>query len=35
VPATAERLLAHEDWIKTETLATRIELGEALSVSKA
>jgi isoleucyl-tRNA synthetase len=35
VPATAERLLAHEDWIKSETLATRIELGDALSVAKA
>lgn len=28
-------LLAHEDWIKSETLATRIELGDALSVAKA
>jgi isoleucyl-tRNA synthetase len=35
VPATAERLLAHEEWIKSETLATRIEVGEALSVAKA
>jgi isoleucyl-tRNA synthetase len=35
VPAAAESLLAHEDWIKTETLATRIELGDALSVAKA
>ena len=35
VPATAEPLLAHEEWIKSETLATRIELGEALSVAKA
>jgi isoleucyl-tRNA synthetase len=35
VPAAAEGLLAHEDWIKTETLATRIELGDALAVAKA
>jgi isoleucyl-tRNA synthetase len=27
-------LLAHEDWIKAETLATRIEVGETLAVRK-
>jgi isoleucyl-tRNA synthetase len=31
----AERdLLAHEDWIKSETLATRVEVGEELGVRK-
>jgi isoleucyl-tRNA synthetase len=35
VPANAEPLLAHEDWIKAETLATRIELGDGLAVAKA
>jgi isoleucyl-tRNA synthetase len=35
LPATLERVLVHEEWIKTETLATRIELGEGLSVAKA
>jgi hypothetical protein len=35
LPATLQRLLAHEEWIKTETLATQIELGEGLSVAKA
>jgi isoleucyl-tRNA synthetase len=28
-------LLRHEDWIKAETLATRIEPGEALAIAKA
>jgi isoleucyl-tRNA synthetase len=28
-------LLRHEDWIKSETLATRIEQGEALAIEKA
>jgi isoleucyl-tRNA synthetase len=28
-------LLGHEDWIKSETLATRIELGDALVIAKA
>jgi hypothetical protein len=28
-------LLRHEDWIKSETLATRIETGPALSIEKA
>jgi isoleucyl-tRNA synthetase len=28
-------LLVHEEWIKAETLATRIEVGESLSVAKA
>jgi isoleucyl-tRNA synthetase len=35
VPANAEGLLAHEEWIKAETLATRIQLGEGLAVAKA
>jgi isoleucyl-tRNA synthetase len=35
VPANAEGLLAHEEWIKAETLATRIELGDGLAVAKA
>jgi isoleucyl-tRNA synthetase len=35
VPANAEVLLAHEEWIKAETLATRIELGDGLAVAKA
>jgi isoleucyl-tRNA synthetase len=35
VPANAESLLAHEEWIKAETLATRIELGDGLAVVKA
>ena len=28
-------LLSHEDWIKAETLATRIERGESLAITKA
>jgi isoleucyl-tRNA synthetase len=28
-------LLRHEDWIKAETLATRIEPGETLGIAKA
>jgi isoleucyl-tRNA synthetase len=28
-------LLGHRDWIKAETLATRIEVGDALAISKA
>jgi len=28
-------LLGHKDWIKAETLATRIEVGDALAISKA
>jgi isoleucyl-tRNA synthetase len=35
VPANAEGLLAHEEWIKAETLATRIQLGDGLAVAKA
>jgi isoleucyl-tRNA synthetase len=35
VPAEAEALLAHEEWIKAETLATRIEVGDGLAVAKA
>jgi isoleucyl-tRNA synthetase len=35
VPADAEALLAHEEWIKAETLATRIEVGDGLAVAKA
>jgi isoleucyl-tRNA synthetase len=35
VPADAEVLLAHEEWIKAETLATRIEVGDGLAVAKA
>src|SRR5919106_1125305 len=36
VPAPfASVLLVHEEWIKAETLATRIEVGESLSVAKA
>jgi isoleucyl-tRNA synthetase len=35
VPANAEGLLAHEEWIKAETLATRIELGDGIAVAKA
>ena len=31
----SDDLLRHEDWIKAETLATRIELGEALTIVKA
>ena len=30
-----DELQSHEDWIKAETLATRIELGEALVIAKA
>ena len=30
-----EDLLRHEDWIKEETLAVRIEIGDALSIEKA
>ena len=29
-----EDLQSHEDWIKAETLATRIELGDALVIAK-
>jgi hypothetical protein len=28
-------VLGHKDWIKAETLATRIEVGEALAITKA
>jgi hypothetical protein len=28
-------LKLHEDWIKAETLATRIEPGETLAIAKA
>jgi isoleucyl-tRNA synthetase len=35
LPAAHQDVLAHEEWIKAETLATRIEPGEALAVAKA
>jgi isoleucyl-tRNA synthetase len=35
VPAGDEALLAHEEAIKAETLATRIDVGDALAVVKA
>jgi isoleucyl-tRNA synthetase len=35
LPRDHEALLAHEDWIKRETLAERIELGDDLRVEKA
>jgi len=28
-------MLRHEDWIKAETLATRIERGNSLAIAKA
>jgi hypothetical protein len=28
-------VLRHQDWIKAETLATRIERGESLTIAKA
>ncbi|HEY9471308.1 MAG TPA: DUF5915 domain-containing protein, partial [Propionibacteriaceae bacterium] len=31
----SDDLLRHQDWIKAETLATRIELGKALTIAKA
>jgi isoleucyl-tRNA synthetase len=35
LPREQEDLLAHEDWIKRETLAERIELGDELGIEKA
>ena len=35
LPRDDEDLLTHEDWIKRETLAERIELGDNLQVEKA
>jgi isoleucyl-tRNA synthetase len=35
LPRDQEDLLAHEDWIKRETLAERIELGDELEIVKA
>ena len=35
LPAAYQDVLVHEEWIKAETLATRIERGEALAVAKA
>ncbi|HYY33842.1 MAG TPA: isoleucine--tRNA ligase [Gaiellaceae bacterium] len=34
IPASDRDLLAHEEWIKAETLATEIEIGDELSVRK-
>jgi isoleucyl-tRNA synthetase len=34
IPASDRELLAHEEWIKAETLATEIEIGDELSVRK-
>jgi hypothetical protein len=30
-----DELQSHEEWIKAETLASRIERGEALAITKA
>jgi isoleucyl-tRNA synthetase len=35
IPEPDRDLLVHEDWIKVETLALSIELGEKLAVRKA
>ena len=35
LPAAHQFGGVHEEWIKAETLATRIEPGEALAVAKA
>ncbi len=35
VPSSDDDLLAHEDWIKAETLATEISIGDDLGVVKA
>jgi len=35
LPRDQEELLRHEDWIKEETLAVKIELGEALKLERA
>ena len=34
VPETERDLLAHQDWIKGETLTTRLEIGPSLEVRK-
>jgi len=35
LPGNGDDVLQHEDWIKQETLATRIEQGEELGIAKA
>jgi hypothetical protein len=35
LPGNGDDVLQHADWIKQETLATRIEQGEELRISKA